>query len=92
MRVLIVIALIVAAILVVAFVLVDLAKDLSRHSYHAPPDMGNCDSAADEFADAAESDISRTARWTVGRCSITAIPGDTVRGSSSVLDDWHSAL
>jgi hypothetical protein len=46
MRVLIVIALLVGAAFVILFVLADLARDLSRHSFQAPPDLdssGDCD-------------------------------------------------
>jgi hypothetical protein len=43
MRVLIVIELIIGASFLIVFVLADLARDLSRHSYLAPIDLDNGD-------------------------------------------------
>jgi hypothetical protein len=56
MRVLVVIALLVGAAFVILFVLTDLARELSRLSYHSPPDLDNSDdwdAALDEFDDTA---------------------------------------
>jgi hypothetical protein len=72
MRVLIVIALIVGTTFVIALVLVGLVSDLLGNSYQAPPDLDNSDEwdgAADELADGAQSEVSYTERWAVGRYS-----------------------
>jgi hypothetical protein len=52
MRVLIVIAVLVGAAFMIVFVLMDLARELSRHSYHSPPDLDSGNDwgvAQDEF-------------------------------------------
>jgi hypothetical protein len=54
MRVLIVIALLVGVAFMMLFVLADLARDLSRLSYHSPPDLDDSDDwdvTLDEFYD-----------------------------------------
>jgi hypothetical protein len=43
MRVLIVIAMLAGAAFLFLFVLADLARDLSGHSFHAPPDLDSSD-------------------------------------------------
>ena len=43
MRVLMVVALLVGAAFMVLFVLADLARNLSRHSFQAPPDLDSSD-------------------------------------------------
>jgi hypothetical protein len=52
MRVLIVIAVLVGAAFMIVFVLMDLARELSRHSYHSLPDLDSSNDwgfAQDEF-------------------------------------------
>jgi hypothetical protein len=57
MRVLLVIAVFVGAIFIIPLVLTDLARELSRNSYHSPPDLDSGDDrdvALDEIDDAAK--------------------------------------
>jgi hypothetical protein len=57
MRVLVVIAVLVGATFMILLVLTDLARELSRHSHHAPPDLDGSDDwdvALDEFEDTAK--------------------------------------
>ena len=70
MRVLIVIALLVGAAFMILFALADLARDLSRHSFQAPPDLDSSDDwdvEEDEFADAARPIASQADQAAVNR-------------------------
>jgi hypothetical protein len=95
MRVLIVIALLVGVAFVILFVLTDLARELSRHSFLAPPDLegsGDWYVMADEHSDAARQMDHGTERQAVGRDPIERMRGDHIPSSSNALDDLHSAL
>jgi hypothetical protein len=73
MRVLIVMALLVGVAFMVPFVLTDLARELSRHSFLAPPDLDSSDDwdgAADEFTDTAPQMVYSTERQAVSRYPI----------------------
>ena len=80
MRVLIVITLLVWAAFVLLFVLADVARDLSRRSFHAPPDLDGSD------------DWDFTERRAVARYPIESERGDDAAGRSTALDDLRSAL
>jgi hypothetical protein len=63
-----VIALLVGAVFMILFVLADLARDLSRLSYHSPPDLDDSDDwdvALDEFYDTVPGVVPRTEQWPV---------------------------
>ena len=86
MRVLVVIAVLVGAALMILFALADLARDLSRHSFLAPPDLDSSedlDVEVDEFADAAAPSVSPRIPRTLR---------DNMPDRSNALDDLHSAL
>jgi hypothetical protein len=80
MRVLIVITLLVWAAFALLFVLADVARDLARRSFHAPPDLGGSD------------DWDFTERRAVARYPVESKRGDDTPGSSTALDDLRSAL
>jgi hypothetical protein len=87
MRVLMVVALLVGAAFMVLFVLADLARNLSRHSFQAPPDLDSSDDwdiEVDEFAGAA--------RPMVSQYRIPRTLGDHLSDDSNALDDLRSAL
>jgi hypothetical protein len=66
MRVLIVIALLVGVVFMILFVLTDLARDLSRLSYHSPPDLDDSDDwdvAPDEFYDTVPGMLPYKEQW-----------------------------
>jgi hypothetical protein len=95
MRVLIVIALLVGATLMILFVMADLARELSRHSFQSPPDLDSSDDwdvAADEFSDTVPPVVDCTERRTAGRYSLGRVRGDDLAGSSNALDDLRSAM
>jgi hypothetical protein len=95
MRVLIVIALLVGAAFMILYLLTDLARELSRHSFQAPPDLDSGDDwdvAADEFTGTAAQMVYRTERQAVSRYAIERMRGNHIPGSSSALDDLRSAL
>jgi hypothetical protein len=77
MRVLMVIVLLVGVAFRILFVLADLARELSRHSFLVPPEMGSSDCGG---------------RQAVVRYSIERMRGDHIPGSSNALDDLRSAL
>jgi hypothetical protein len=80
MRVLIVIALLVWAAFLLLFVVADVARDLLRNPFHAPPDLDGSedwDVAADAFNNSAQPASTR---------------GDGTPGRSNALDDLRSAL
>jgi hypothetical protein len=79
MRVLVVITLLVWAAFVLLFVLADVARELSRRSFHAPPDL---DSDDWDFVE----------RRAVARYPIGSKRGDATPGSSNALDDLRSAM
>jgi len=65
-----VIALLVGAVLIFLFVLTDLARDLSRLSYHSPPDLDDSDDwdvAPDEFYDTVPGVVPYTEQWPVSQ-------------------------
>jgi hypothetical protein len=92
MRVLVVIALPVATMFMLAFVLINLTRDLLGrdllgHSHHAAPEMDDSndwDAGADQSGHAAQPEVASTERRTSGAYAIT--------GSANALDDLHSAL
>jgi hypothetical protein len=93
MRVLIVISLLVGAAIMLLFVLADLARDLSRHSFHASPDLDSSDDwdiAADEFNDTARP-VAQPSGRAAGNCPSTCSVNH-IAGSSNALDDLHLAL
>jgi hypothetical protein len=95
MRVLIVIALLVGVAFMILFVLTDLARELSRHSFLSPPDLDSSDDwnvEVDELTDAAPQMVCSPDRHTVGRYPIERMRGDHIAGSSNALDDLRSAL
>jgi hypothetical protein len=95
MRVLMVIVLLVGVAFRILFVLADLARELSRHSFLVPPDMGSsdeCDVAKDEIADTSQQMVYRAGRQAVVRYSIERMRGDHIPGNSNALDDLRSAL
>jgi hypothetical protein len=95
MRVLIVIALLVAAAFVLLLVLADLVRDLSRHSFQAPPDLESGDDwdvAADEFTSTAPPVFDCTERRAISWHPIGKMRGDDIPESSNALDDLRSAL
>jgi hypothetical protein len=79
MRVLIVIALLIGAAFMILYLLTDLARELSRHSFQAPPDLDNGD----------DWDAERQA---VSQYPIEGMRRDRIPGSSNALDDLRSAL
>jgi hypothetical protein len=95
MRVLIVIALLVGAAFMFLFVLADLARELSRQSFQAPPDLESSDDwdvEANDFTDTASPAVSRTDRRAISRCALERMRRDEISGASNALDDLHSAL
>jgi hypothetical protein len=95
MRVLIVIALLVGAGFMILYLLTDLARELSRHSFQAPPDLDSGDDwdvAADEFTDAGPQMVYCAERPAVSRYPIEGMRRDRIAGSSNALDDLRSAL
>ena len=95
MRVLLVIAVIVGAIFIIPLVLTDLARELSRHSYHSPPDIDSSDDwdvALDEVDDAVSPVVTYTEQWPVSRYPGARTQGENTHGSSNALDDLRSAL
>ena len=95
MRVLIVIALLVGAAFMILVALANLARELSRQSFHAPPDLSSSDDwdeEMDEFADAAPPVASYTEQWIGDRyCDLRTLGGN-MRRNSNALDDLRSAL
>lgn len=79
MRVLIVIALLVAAVFLFLFVLADLARDLSRHSFQTPPDLDGSDDwdvEVNEFADDSPPEAHYSERRADSRYAIGGMHGD----------------
>jgi len=94
MRVLIVIALLVGAAFMILFVLADLARELSQHSFQPPPDLDSSDDwnvEVDEFADAAPP-VAYSEQLAVNRYRDLRTLGDDKLRHSNALDDPHSAL
>jgi hypothetical protein len=92
MRVLMVVAVLVGATFMILFVLTDLARELSRHSYHSPPDLDGSDDwdlALDEFEDTATPVVPYTEQ--IGRHRIARTQGSNFPGSSNAVDDLRSA-
>jgi hypothetical protein len=80
-----VIALFVGAAFIILSILADIARELSRHSFQAPPDLDSSDDwdvAADEAADTIPTGIYPTERRAVGRYPV----GD--HSSVDNADDW----
>ena len=95
MRVLIVLALLVGAAFMILIALAGLARDLSRHSFQAPPDLDSSDDwdvEEDEFAGAVPAMVSQTDQSAVNRCRFPLTLGDRLPDGSNALDDLHSAL
>jgi hypothetical protein len=96
MRVLLsVIAVLVGAIFIIPLVLTDLARELSRHSYHSPPDLDggdDGDDALNEIDDPVPPVVTYTERWPVSRYPSARTQGEKIHGSSNALDDLRSAL
>jgi hypothetical protein len=90
MRVLIVIALLVGVAFAILFVLTDLARELSRLSFYAPPDLEGSDEWDD--TDTAPQMVYCTKQQAVGRYPAERVRGDHIPGSSNALDDLRSAL
>jgi hypothetical protein len=70
MRVPIVIALLVGVAFLIPFVLTDLARELSRHSFLSPPDLDSSDDwdlTADELTDTAPQMVYSTERQAASR-------------------------
>ncbi|HWX29753.1 MAG TPA: hypothetical protein VNZ53_20235 [Steroidobacteraceae bacterium] len=70
MRVLSVIALLVGAVFMILFVLANLARDLSRLSYHSPPDLDDSDDwdvTLDEFYDWVPGVVPYREQWPVSQ-------------------------
>ena len=66
MRVLMVIALLVGVAFTILFVLADLARELSRHSFLVSPDMDSgddCDVVTDEIADTLSGSLGSRFDW-----------------------------
>jgi hypothetical protein len=96
MRVLIFIALLVGVAFMILFVLTDLARELSRHSFLSSPDLDSsddCDGAADDdLVDAAAKMPCCAERSTVNRHPIERMRCNPIPGRSNALDDLRSAL
>jgi hypothetical protein len=95
MRVLLVIAVFVGAIFFLPLVLTGLARELSRNSYHAPPDLDSGDDwdlSLDEIDDAVPPVVTYTEQWPVSRYPSARTQGDNIHGNSNALDDLRSAL
>jgi hypothetical protein len=95
MRVLLVIAVVVGAIFIIPLVLMDLARQLSRDSYHSPPDLDSGDDwdvALDEIDDAVPPVVSYKEQWPVSRYASARTQDENIHGSSNALDDLRSAL
>jgi hypothetical protein len=95
MRVLVMIALLIAAAFMLLFSLARLARDMARHSFQVPPDLNGIDDwdvAADEFTDATPPLVDRTERRSASRHPIGRMRGEDIPGKSNALDDWRSAL
>lgn len=93
MRVLAVIAPLVGAGLMILFVLTDLAQDLSRLSYHSPPDLDNSDDwdvALGEFDDTVPGVVRYTEQRPVSPYRIARTQGYNFHGSWNGLDDLRS--
>jgi hypothetical protein len=95
MRVLVVIALLVCAVFMILFVTASFVRELSRLSYHSPPNLDNCDDwdvALDEFDDTAPPAVPYTEQWPVGPHRIARTPGCNFPGSPNAVDDLRSVL
>jgi hypothetical protein len=95
MRVLAVIAPLVGAAFMILFVLTDPTRDLSRLSYHSPPDLENSDDwdvALDEFDDTVPGVVSYAEQWPVSPYRIARTQGYNFRGNSNGLVDPRSPL
>ena len=95
MRVLIVIALLLALVFLILFVLTDLARGLSRLSYHSPPDPDDSDDwgvPLDEFDHTAPPVAPCTEQRPVGPHRTARTQGNNLPGSLNALDDLRSAL
>jgi hypothetical protein len=95
MPVLLLIAVFVGAIFIIPLVLTGLARELSLHSYHSPPDLDSdedWDVALDEIDEAVPPAVTYTEQWPAGRYLSTRTQGQKIRGSSNALDDLRSAL
>jgi hypothetical protein len=91
MRVLLVIAVFVGAIFLIPLGLAGLARELSRNSYHSPPDLDGGDDW-DEIGDAVPPVVTYTEQWPVSRYPSARTQGEHIHGSSNALDDLRSAL
>jgi hypothetical protein len=95
MRLLIVIALLVGAAFITLLVLTDLARELSRRSFQAPPDLDDSDDwdiASDESAGTTTPVAHCAERRAVTPYAIGRMRGQDVPGSANALDDLRSAL
>jgi hypothetical protein len=95
MHVLIVIALLVGVAFMIPFVLTDLARALSWHSFHAPPDLEGSDEwgvTADEYTDTARTVVYSTEQQAAGRYPVERMRGDHIPGSSTAIDDLRSPV
>jgi hypothetical protein len=95
MRGLIVIALLVGVAFVILLVLTDLARELSRQSFQASPDLDSSDDwdiALDEFGDTDQPVLPYTEPRPASSFGIARTQGYSFRGSSNALDDLRSAL
>ena len=95
MRVLLVIAVLVGAVFIIPLVLTGLARELSRNSYHSPPnpDSGDdWDVALDEIDNTVPPVVTHTEQWPVSRYPRARTQGENIHGSSNDLDDLRSAL
>jgi hypothetical protein len=95
MRVLLVIAVLVGAIFIILLVLTDLARELSRHSFHSPPDLDSSDDwdvALDEIDNTVPPVVTNTEQWAVSRYPNARTQGENIHGSSNALDDLRAAL
>jgi hypothetical protein len=95
MRVLVVLAVLVGAAFMIVFVLIDLARELSHHSYHSPPDLyssNDWDVEQNEFEGAVPPVVPYSEQWPFDQYRSARTQGDNSPGNSNALDDLHSAL
>jgi hypothetical protein len=95
MYVLIVIALLVGVAFMILFLLTDLARELSRHSFHAPPDLEGSDEwgvTAEEDTDTARPVVYYTEQQAAGRYPVERMCGDHIPVSSNAIDDLRSTV
>jgi hypothetical protein len=95
MRVLIVIAVLICATFMILLVLMGLARELSRLSYHSPPDLDDSDDwdiVLDKSDDTASPVFPCTQQWRASQNRIAGAQGYSFPGSSNAMDDLRSAL